>query len=154
GARRRWRPGGDARAPGVRPHHPSGRGPGGRASLTGGLAKSTIAAVLTPQRRLSTMARRGRGGRPKQRSGGGKEGMAQTPEVLLPTSEREAIDAFGDGGGVTVIGGGTVVVPDMTHGRRRPSRALMLGRAGLAGIEQSSGGTITIGAMTTVEELT
>ena len=46
--------------------------------------------------------------------------MAQSAEVLLPTSEREAVDAFGDGSGITVVGGGTIVVPDMTYGRRRP----------------------------------
>ena len=44
--------------------------------------------------------------------------MAQSPEVLLPTSEREAVDAYGDGHGITVVAGGTIVVPDMTYGRR------------------------------------
>src|SRR5215207_3452268 len=79
--------------------------------------------------------------------------MAQSPEVLLPTSEREAVDAFGDGRGITVVAGGTIVVPDMTYGRRRPERALVLGRAGLDGV-QRTGGRVVIGATTTVAALT
>lgn len=74
------------------------------------------------------------------------------PEVLFPGSEPEAVTAFGDGGDVTVIGGGTIVVPAITHGRLRPKRALMLARAGLAGV-RSDGGRTTIGAMTPVAEL-
>ena len=49
---------------------------------------------------------------------------------------------------VTVVAGGTIVVPDITHGRVRPRRALLLGRAGLAGQRRRAGRT-TIGAMTT-----
>jgi CO/xanthine dehydrogenase FAD-binding subunit len=78
--------------------------------------------------------------------------MAQSPEVLLPTSEREAVEAFGDGG-MTVVAGGTIVVPEMTYGVRRPARALVLGRAGLDGVRRE-GGRVAIGAMATVEELT
>ena len=57
-------------------------------------------------------------------------------EILMPGSEDEAIAAFGDGADVVVVGGGTIVVPDLTYRRLRPSKALMLGRAGLAGIER------------------
>jgi CO/xanthine dehydrogenase FAD-binding subunit len=74
-------------------------------------------------------------------------------EILMPSSEDEAIAAFGDGVEVVVVGGGTIVVPDMTYRRLRPSKALLLGRAGLSGIE-TSGSRVTIGAMTPVQELT
>ena len=37
-------------------------------------------------------------------------------EVLLPGSESEAIEAFGDGKDVLVVGGGTIVVPEMSYG--------------------------------------
>jgi carbon-monoxide dehydrogenase medium subunit len=75
-----------------------------------------------------------------------------TPEVLLPTSPDDAIEAFGDGTGVTVVGGGTIAVADMTYGRLAPSRILMLGRAGLAGISRD-GSKVTIGAGTSVQDL-
>ncbi len=55
-------------------------------------------------------------------------------EVLMPGSEDEAIAAFGDGADVVVVGGGTIVLPDMTYRRLRPAKALMLGRAGLSGV--------------------
>jgi aerobic carbon-monoxide dehydrogenase medium subunit len=74
-------------------------------------------------------------------------------EILMPGSEDEAMAAFGDGADVVVVGGGTIVVPDMTYRRLRPTKALMLGRAGLAGIEKD-GSRVTIGAMTPVQELT
>jgi len=73
-------------------------------------------------------------------------------DVLLPTSENDAIEAFGDGSGVTVLAGGTIVVPDITYGYIKPERVLMLTRAGLTGIRRD-GSTTTIGAMTSVHEL-
>jgi CO/xanthine dehydrogenase FAD-binding subunit len=73
-------------------------------------------------------------------------------EVLMPGSEDDAIAAFGDGAEVVVVGGGTIVVPDLTYRRRRARKALMLGRAGLAGIE-TQGSRVTIGAMTPVQDL-
>ena len=73
-------------------------------------------------------------------------------EVLVPGSEDEAIAAFGDGAEVTVVGGGTIVVPDLTYRRIRPTKALLLRRAGLSGIERD-GARVTIGAMTPVQEL-
>src|SRR5207344_240151 len=54
-------------------------------------------------------------------------------EVVVPSSPEEAARAFGDGG-VTVIAGGTIVMPRLTIGRVRPERALLLARAGLDGI--------------------
>ena len=43
-------------------------------------------------------------------------------EILMPGSEDEAIAAFGDGADV-VVGGGTIVVPEMTYRRLRPTKA-------------------------------
>jgi aerobic carbon-monoxide dehydrogenase medium subunit len=73
-------------------------------------------------------------------------------EVLLPGSEDEAIAAFGDGAEVTVVGGGTIVVPEVTYRGIRPTKALMLGQAGLSGITRE-GVRVTIGAMTPVQDL-
>jgi CO/xanthine dehydrogenase FAD-binding subunit len=53
---------------------------------------------------------------------------------------------------VTVIGGGTVVLPEITSGRIKPGKALLLGRAGLAGVT-TDGSTVTIGAATPIEAL-
>ena len=79
--------------------------------------------------------------------------MAPAPEVLSPTSPAEAAEAFGDGDGVTVVAGGTIVLPELTYGRLRPARALLLGEAGLSGI-RTEGSTTTVGAMTPLAELT
>jgi CO/xanthine dehydrogenase FAD-binding subunit len=78
--------------------------------------------------------------------------MDAATEVLMPGSEDEAIAAFGDGADVVVVGGGTIVVPDLTYRRRHARKALMLGNAGLAGVEKN-GPRVTIGAMTPVQEL-
>ena len=72
--------------------------------------------------------------------------------VLVPTSAEEAAAAFGDGSGITVLAGGTTVVPALKLGRIRPERTLFLGRAGLDRIERSNG-TLRIGAMTPVSAL-
>jgi carbon-monoxide dehydrogenase medium subunit len=74
------------------------------------------------------------------------------PEVIVAASRAEAVEAFGDGDGVTIVAGGTIVMPEITHGRLRPDRALLIGRAGLTGIERA-GGRTTIGAATTLAEL-
>ena len=73
-------------------------------------------------------------------------------EVLVPGSEDEAIAAFGDGAGVTVVGGGTIVVPDLTYRKHRPAKALLLGKAGLSGITRD-GSRVTIGTATPVQTL-
>jgi CO/xanthine dehydrogenase FAD-binding subunit len=78
--------------------------------------------------------------------------MDAATEVLMPGSEDEAIAAFGGGAEVVVVGGGTIVVPDLTYRRRHARKALMLGNAGLSGIERN-GSRVTIGAMTPVQEL-
>ena len=78
--------------------------------------------------------------------------MTQTAEVLVPTSVDEAISAFGDGSGVTVIGGGSIVMPELAGRRISVSKALILSRAGLAGIVRD-GATVKIGAATPLEAL-
>ncbi len=70
-------------------------------------------------------------------------------EVLVPTSPDEAVEAFGDGSGVTVVGGATIVLPDLTRGRASTGRVLLLSRAGLDGVRRE-GTTLTIGAATTL----
>jgi carbon-monoxide dehydrogenase medium subunit len=72
--------------------------------------------------------------------------------VLLPSSADEAVAAFGDGTNVTVVAGGTIVMAELASGRLRPKNALLLGRAGLAGITRGNG-KVTIGAATPVSEL-
>src|SRR5262245_18216721 len=79
--------------------------------------------------------------------------MTQATEVMFPTSADEAIAQFGDGSDVTVIGGGTIVVPEITYGRRRPAKALVLSRAGLDTID-AGGATVTLGAALSVARLT
>ncbi len=73
-------------------------------------------------------------------------------DVLIPRSPEEARAAFGDGDGITVIAGGTIVMPEITYGRLRPARALLLARAGLAGVSRS-GGRVSIGAATPLAQL-
>jgi CO/xanthine dehydrogenase FAD-binding subunit len=73
-------------------------------------------------------------------------------DVVLPVSPEEAAKAFGDGKGVTVVGGGTVVVPDITYGRLKPGRVLMLARSGLDAISRKRG-SVTIGAAASVAAL-
>ena len=60
--------------------------------------------------------------------------MLADVDVLVPSSADEAVAAFGDGSGVTVVGGGTIVMPEIAAGRLRPAKALLLGKAGLSGI--------------------
>jgi aerobic carbon-monoxide dehydrogenase medium subunit len=72
--------------------------------------------------------------------------------VLIPSSADEAVAAFGDGTDVTVVAGGTIVLPELTAGRLRPKSALFLGRAGLSGVTRANG-RVTIGAATPVSEL-
>jgi CO/xanthine dehydrogenase FAD-binding subunit len=74
------------------------------------------------------------------------------PEVTAPTSAQEASDAFGDGDGLTVVGGGTLVMPLFARGEVRPRRALLLHAAGLNGVS-ADGDTVRIGAMATLEDI-
>ena len=76
----------------------------------------------------------------------------EAPEVVVATSIDDAVSAFGDGDGVTVLAGGTILMVDLVHGRLAPERVLMLDKAQMAGV-RTEGGRITIGAMTRVAEL-
>jgi carbon-monoxide dehydrogenase medium subunit len=73
-------------------------------------------------------------------------------DVLVPSSRAEAVRAFGDGAGVTVVAGGTIVMPELTLRRLRPERALLLARAGLDAIARENG-TVRIGAAVPVARL-
>ena len=73
-------------------------------------------------------------------------------EVIVAASPEEAIEAFGDGADVTVLAGGTIVMPEITYGRLDARRVVLIGRAGLSGI-RSEGDRTVIGACTTLAEL-
>jgi CO/xanthine dehydrogenase FAD-binding subunit len=75
-----------------------------------------------------------------------------TDQVLVPTSAEEAVSQYGSGEGVTVVAGGTIVLPEIAAGRLTVARALMLHRAGLDGI-RTQGGRTVIGAMVPVQAL-
>jgi len=78
--------------------------------------------------------------------------MLADVEVLVPGSADEAIAAFGDGSGVTVVGGGTIVMPEVAAARLKPAKALLLAKSGLSGLARE-GGKVTIGAATSVSAL-
>ena len=70
-----------------------------------------------------------------------------------PASIDEAIAAVAEvGSDAEIVGGGTWVVPEMTHGTRNPGAVVDLRNAGLAGASKSKGG-LSVGAMTTYAEL-
>jgi CO/xanthine dehydrogenase FAD-binding subunit len=75
-----------------------------------------------------------------------------TDQVLVPTSAEEAISQYGSGGDVTVVAGGTIVLPEIAAGRLAPAKALLLHRAGLDGI-RSEGGRTVIGATVPIQAL-
>ena len=75
-----------------------------------------------------------------------------TAEALFPTSADEAASLYGNGDGLTVFGGGTILLPEIAAGRLAPTRALMLHRAGLDAI-RIDGDRVVIGAMTPVAAL-
>ena len=78
--------------------------------------------------------------------------MGSTAEVIQPGSPSEAAAAFGDGAGVAVLAGGTLLVPDLHFGRARPERVIMLGDAGLNYVSRVND-TVTIGATTPIVAL-
>ena len=73
-------------------------------------------------------------------------------ETLVPNSADEAAQLFGDGDGVTVFGGGTILMPAIASGRLKAARVLLLHRSGLDGLS-IDGGVVRIGAMVSVGEL-
>jgi carbon-monoxide dehydrogenase medium subunit len=72
--------------------------------------------------------------------------------VLTPRSPEEAAEAFGDGSDLTVLGGGTIVLPEIAYARVKPKRVLMLAGSGLDRLERANG-TVTIGAAVRAVEL-
>jgi aerobic carbon-monoxide dehydrogenase medium subunit len=74
------------------------------------------------------------------------------PQVVRPSSIDDAISDFGDGGGVTVLAGGSILMVELAHNRLAPERVLMLDNADMAGVRTVDGRT-TIGAMTALAEL-
>jgi aerobic carbon-monoxide dehydrogenase medium subunit len=73
-------------------------------------------------------------------------------QVLVPSSPAEAVELFGDGAATTVVGGGTIIVADISYGRLDPGRVLLLSHAGLDGVSVD-GDTVTIGATTPIDAL-
>ena len=75
-----------------------------------------------------------------------------TADVLFPTSAAEAASLYDDGAGITVFGGGTILLPEIASGRAKPERALMLHRAGLDTL-RVDGDRVVIGAMLPIAAL-
>jgi aerobic carbon-monoxide dehydrogenase medium subunit len=73
-------------------------------------------------------------------------------ETLVPGSAAEAAELYGDGEGVTVFAGGTILMPEIAAGRLKPARALLLHRSGLADLD-TEGDVVRIGAMVPVAAL-
>lgn len=73
-------------------------------------------------------------------------------ETLVPSSVDEAVQLFGDGDGITVFAGGTTLMPEIAAGRLQPTRALLLHRSGLDGLD-TDGDVVRIGAMVPVAAL-
>jgi CO/xanthine dehydrogenase FAD-binding subunit len=76
-----------------------------------------------------------------------------TADVLVPTTADEAASLYGDGTGVTVFAGGTILLPEIAAGRVKPEQALMLHRSGLDAL-QVDDDRVTIGAMVSIAALT
>jgi carbon-monoxide dehydrogenase medium subunit len=75
-----------------------------------------------------------------------------TDQVLVPSSAAEAVSLYGTGEGLTVVAGGTILLPEITAGRAKPERALLLHKAGLDTIRTDDGRTV-IGAMVPIAAL-
>jgi CO/xanthine dehydrogenase FAD-binding subunit len=73
-------------------------------------------------------------------------------ETLVPGSAAEAAELYGDGEGITVFAGGTILMPEIAAGRLKPARALLLHRSGLAELD-TGGDVVRIGAMVPVAAL-
>ena len=79
--------------------------------------------------------------------------MTAPPELLTPTSPAEAAAAFGDGAGVTVMGGGTILLPELTYGRLRPDARADARAAPGSAASTARTVRVRIGAATPVGEL-
>jgi carbon-monoxide dehydrogenase medium subunit len=83
---------------------------------------------------------------------GPTESSTVVAEALIPISAEEAARLYGDGAGITVVGGGTILLPEIAEGTVRPERALLLHRSGLDRFATADG-VVRIGAMVTVDAL-
>ena len=79
-------------------------------------------------------------------------GGSMSVDVLIPESTDAAVEAYGDGSDITVIAGGTIVMQLVNYGWIRPSRAMLLNKAGLSYVNQD-GSSYTVGAMTPLSDL-
>ena len=75
-----------------------------------------------------------------------QQSPAMSAEVMVPESADEAASLYGDGAGVTVFGGGTILMPELAEGRLRPDRVLLLHKSKLAEVRVDAG-VLRIGAM-------
>ncbi len=57
-------------------------------------------------------------------------------EVSIPTSRSDAERVFGEAAEITVVSGGTIVMPALRSGRLAPKHVMLLTRAGLDGVER------------------
>ena len=78
--------------------------------------------------------------------------MAMSSLLLRPGAPEEAAEVFGNGDGVRVLAGGTLLVPELHLGSSSPERVLMLHDAGLDFVEESDS-FLRMGAMTSVDAL-
>lgn len=74
-------------------------------------------------------------------------------DVRIPDSSEAAAADFGDGSGVSVMAGGTIMMNLLNSYRLQPSRVLLLHRAGLSYVNRN-GSTVTVGAATSLADLT
>jgi carbon-monoxide dehydrogenase medium subunit len=73
-------------------------------------------------------------------------------ELLVPATADEAASLFGDGEGITVVAGGTILMPLINAGQVTPERAMLLHRSGLDAVE-TDGAVVHIGATVTLESV-
>lgn len=74
-------------------------------------------------------------------------------DVRIPDSSEAAAADFGDGSDITVMAGGTIIMNLLNSYRAKPSKVLLLHDAGLSYVNQE-GSNVTIGAMTSLADLT
>ena len=80
--------------------------------------------------------------------------MTEIQQYLAPTTVEQAVECLQQVGEVTILAGGTDLMPQKNAGRLKPQRTLMniRGIAELRGIAQSAG-ELHIGALATIAEL-
>ncbi len=73
-------------------------------------------------------------------------------DLRIPSSSEAAAADFGDGSDITVMAGGTIIMNLLNSYRAKPSRVLLLHKAGLSYVNQE-GSTVTIGATASLADL-